>query len=285
MKQAKHRPKTILYIVGAITPVWNRASLRRLQDVFQRRGAWLPGSGRIVSGGTVGFEKVVDGLIVLGNAEIADPFRAVTASPVHELPLFYIQVEDAAEIMKARNLSKARKHFIWFSGSGLVHKGLDLVLEAFSRHPELHLHVYGAIEAEADFVREYHHELHELPNVHVEQWLLVGSPEFKAALLGNAFIVCPSAAEGCCSAVLNVCGNGGIVPIITKECGINLEDYGVLVGDTTVEAVETALLQAASFSDQELERRMRRTVAYIQVEHSRERYHQRMKAAIQSIVG
>ena len=42
MKQAKHRPKTILYIVGAITPVWNRASLRRLQDVFQRREPGCP---------------------------------------------------------------------------------------------------------------------------------------------------------------------------------------------------------------------------------------------------
>lgn len=284
LKQARRRPKTIMYMPGVIVPVWNRASFRRLQDVFQRRGVWLPESSRIISGGTIGCEKVVDGLIVLGNAAVADHFRVATASPVHEMPLFYIRVADAAEIMKARDLPKVRNHFMWFSGAGLVHKGLDLVLEAFSRHPELHLHVYGAIDHEPDFVREFHHELHELPNVHVEQWLAVESPGFRAALLANAFIICPSSAEGCCSSVLNVCGNGGIVPIITKECGINLEDYGVLAGDTTVEAVETALQQAASFSDQELERRMRRAAAYIQEEHSRERYHQRMKAAVQAIV-
>jgi glycosyltransferase involved in cell wall biosynthesis len=284
LQEAGLRPKTILYQGGAFVPVGNRASLRRLQDVFQRRGVWLPGSGRIAAGGIVGCEEVVDGLIVLGNAVTGDTYRAVTDRPVHQLPLLFIQVADAGDILQARDLARVKNHFMWFAGAGLVHKGLDLVLEAFARHPELHLHVYGAIDHEPGFSRAFHHELRELPNVHVERWLALESPEFREALLANAFVICPSAAEGCCSSVLNVCGNGAIVPILTRECGIDLEDYGVLVGATTVAAVEAALLQAAAFSEQELDRRMRRTADYMGAEHSRERYHQRMKAAVQAIL-
>ena len=276
-------PRTIIYMCGAYPPLSSSTSLQRLETVFQRRGVWLPGSARLSASG-IGSESVVDGLIVLGNDATADPFRALTRKPVHELPLFFHRMLEASEVLEARDLGEARKHFIWFAGSGLVHKGLDLVLEAFAKHPELHLHVYGSIENEMPFVRAFHHELYELPNVHVEGFLSLESPEFRAALLKSAFIICPSCSEACNSSVLNICGNGGNIPILTRVCGINLEDFGVLIQETTVAAVEAALLEASALSDSEVDRRLRATATYLQREHSLERYHQRMKQAIQSLL-
>ena len=276
-------PRTIIYMCGAYPPLSSSASLQRLESVFQRRGVWLPGSARLSAGG-IGTESVVDGLIVLGNAATADPFRALTRKPVHELPLFFHRMLEASEVLAARKLAEARKHFIWFAGSGLVHKGLDLVLEAFAAHPDLHLHVYGSIENEVPFLRAFHHELYELPNVHVEGFLALDSPEFRVALQNSAFIICPSCSEASASSVLNICGNGGNIPILTRMCAIELADFGILIGDTTVAAVEAALVEAAALSDQEVDRRLRSTAAYLQREHSMELYHQRLKQAIQSIL-
>jgi len=283
LKETTRLPRTILYHCGAYIPLSNAASLRRLEAVYRRRGVWLPGSARLTNAG-IGTEQVVDGLIVLGNEVAAAPFRALPPRPVHEIPLFFHQMVDADDIIRARDLSQARRHFIWFSGSGLVHKGLDLALEAFARHPELHLHVFGDLEGEAPFVRTFQHELQELPNVHVEGFLHLQSPAFRAALVDSAFTICASCAEACTSAVLNICGNGGNIPLLTRNCAIDLRDFGVLIGDTTIEAVEAALVEASSLSEAELDRRQRSSAAFFREAHSLERYHQRMKGAIQAVL-
>jgi hypothetical protein len=84
--------------------------------------------------------------------------------------------------------------------------------------------------------------------------------------------------------VLNICGNGGIIPIITAQCGIDLGDFGILVGNTTVEAVDAALLEAGGLGLEELDRRQRASAAHFQAEHSVERFQERMKWAIQDIL-
>ena len=188
------RLRTILYMCGAYVPWSNRASLARLDDLHRRRGVWLPGSARLGDPGW-GLERVVDGLIVLGNAVVAAPYRAVTPRPVHELPLFFLRVVDPEPVLAARDLSRARRHFVWFAGTGLVHKGLDLALEAFARHPDLHLHVYGAIQKEPAFLTAFQRELRGTPNVHVEGFLGLDGPAFRPALLASAFVVSPSCAE------------------------------------------------------------------------------------------
>jgi glycosyltransferase involved in cell wall biosynthesis len=283
LRETARFPRTILYLCGAHLAVSNSASLGRLEAVYRKRGVWLPESARLTPMG-IGTERVVDGLIVLGHASNAEPFRAITAHPVHELPLFFYATADADAVMNHRDLATARRHFLWFSGAGLVHKGLDLVLEAFSRHPELHLHVHGALYREPGFLRAFHHELYELPNVHLEGFLALRSPAFRAALQGSAFVICPSCSEANCSSVLNVCGNGGNIPLLTLQCGIKLQDFGILIGDTTVEAVEAALMEACALDAAELDRRQRATAAFMGREHSLEGYHGRLKAAVQTLL-
>ena len=46
-----------------------------------------------------------------------------------------------------KDFSTYNTHFLWLGSDGLVHKGLDLVLEAFSQMPEYRLTVCGPIRA------------------------------------------------------------------------------------------------------------------------------------------
>jgi len=98
-------------------------------------------------------------------------------------------------------------------------------------------------------------------------------------------MICPSCSEGSCSSVLNICGNGGLVPIITAQCGIDIGDFGILVGSTTVQAVEAALFEAGGLGLDELDRRQRASAAHFQNVHSLERFQERMTWSIQDILG
>ena len=48
-----------------------------------------------------------------------------------------------------RDWSQIKNRFLWFGSGGLVHKGLDLVLEAFAARPDLYLTVCGPIQERA----------------------------------------------------------------------------------------------------------------------------------------
>jgi glycosyltransferase involved in cell wall biosynthesis len=282
-REAARLPRTILYMNGTVSHVSNAASLERLEALYRRRGVWLPGSARL-GGEGLSIAAVVDGVVVLGNSVIAQPVRALTGHPVFQLPLFFHAMPAALDVPDQRDLGRARSHFMWFSGSGLVHKGLDLVLEAFAGRPHLHLHVHGDLSRETGFLQAYHHELRELPNVHVEGFLPLDSPRFRSALLETAFIICPSCAEACCSSVLNVCGNGGHVPVLTRECGIDTQEFGIGIAAGTVASVAAALDEAAALDDAAVARRIRDSAAFFRREHSLEGYHQRLKAAVGALL-
>jgi hypothetical protein len=115
-------------------------------------------------------------------------------------------------------------------------------------------------------------------------FLAIQSPEFRKALETSAFVICPSCSEGCNSSVLNICGNGGNIPVLTRECGIDLGDFGIPIEATTVEAVEAALLQASGLGDTELNERIHRAADFFLKEHSIENFRLRMKASVKAIL-
>ena len=63
-----------------------------------------------------------------------------------------------------------------------MHKGLDLVLEAFARMPELHLTVCGPIHEEPAFEAAFRRELYETPNIETLGWVDIASPAFAELL-------------------------------------------------------------------------------------------------------
>ncbi len=64
-----------------------------------------------------------------------------------------------------KNWNHVRNNFLWFSSSGFVHKGLDLVLDAFRDLPDCHLTICVTLEKDKDFINAYHNELFNTPNI------------------------------------------------------------------------------------------------------------------------
>ncbi|MBX9577074.1 MAG: glycosyltransferase [Chthoniobacterales bacterium] len=262
-----HLPKECLRILHATGPHWltyNRSETDRLASLLERRQISLMPRRQVEPTRSVEF---ADHVTVLGNEYTMESF-SFAKKPITRIP-----ISSAYEFSwpEERNFSKAKKKFLWVGSFGMVQKGLDLVLEAFSKLPELSLTVCGRPEKESDFYQCYQKELLHTPNIHLHGWIDMASPEFQAIAQAHAAIIYPGAAEGGAGSVIH-CMHAGMVPICTRETSVDLGDFGMLIKNGTVEAVmETARLFAA-LSDQEVQQRAETSYAHARKHHTREQF-------------
>ena len=126
-----------------------------------------------------------------------------------------------------KDFAAARRSFLWFGSGGLLHKGLDRVLEVFASLPEFQLTVLGPIEREPEFERAFHRELYQTPNIHTHGWIDVASPEFLAVARRHLALVYPSCSEGQNGGAVT-CMHAGLIPVLSRESGVDLDpDYGM----------------------------------------------------------
>ncbi|NUQ93652.1 MAG: glycosyltransferase [Gemmatimonadaceae bacterium] len=185
---------------------------------------------------------------------------AVTASPVTP---------------RARDDDFHDRTFLWFAGSGAVHKGLDRVLEVFARHPELTLHCVGPYEAERDFAAAYRRELYELPNIVSHGWMLPSDPRFRAIASQAAAFVLPSASESMSTAAAT-CLAFGLIPIVTARCGMDLPPGLGYVLDDEAAGLDEAILDLSARPRADVATLIGRTREHARRRHSREAFSARM---------
>jgi len=206
-----------------------------------------------------------DHIVILGNEYTAKSF-AFAKKPITRVPL-----SSAYEFPwpQERDFSKAKKNFLWVASYGMVHKGLDLVLEAFAQMPELALTICARPEKEPDFFRLYEKELRHTPNIHSRGWVDMASPEFAEIAKSHAATIYPSCSEGGGGSVIH-CMHAGMVPLCTYEASVDLNDFGMLIKNGTVEAVIETARAFAALPDQEIEERARASYEHVRKFHTRD---------------
>ncbi|HVH03921.1 MAG TPA: glycosyltransferase, partial [Amaricoccus sp.] len=197
--------------------------------------------------------EAADYATLLGNAWDFETY-AFAGKPVFQVPnpaaVTYPWLED-------KDFAAARNRFLWIGSQGFVHKGLDLVLEAFARMPDLHLTVCGPLHEEKDFVAAFGRELFETPNIETLGWVDIASPAFADLARRTLALVYPSCAEACCGTVVNSM-HAGLIPLASRESGVAIDpDFGGPVGGS-VEAVEAAVRRLAARPPAELAAMARR---------------------------
>ena len=255
----------------------NHATYTRLLDLQQRRAFSLPDSARLVEPNRA-IEHAHYG-IVLGNEVTLDTYRYASK------PLFPIVVPAAFHFPwdADKNFRDCRNRFLWFGSGGLMHKGLDLTLEAFVGMPEMHLTVCGPVETERDFVSTYYKELYQTTNIRTVGWVDVAGAEFRQIARSTVGIVYPSCAEGQAGTVVN-CLCAGLIPIISRESGITVDDFGLLLNGCTVEDIRSAARYVAALPAEELVIRARRAWEYAATHHSHDAYREAYDKIAQKII-
>jgi glycosyltransferase involved in cell wall biosynthesis len=158
---------------------------------------------------------------------------------------------------------------MWLGSGGLVHKGLDLVLEAFAGMPDFHLTVCGSVSDEKDFERAYGRELYGFPNIKTAGWLDITSPQFIDLMRTCVGLVYPSCSEaGGGSARVAIAG--GLIPILSYESSVDVYDFGMILPSSSVSEIRKAVTALAGLPAGELQTMARKGWEYTQKNHSRD---------------
>ena len=239
--------KKVMHITSSYSKYQNTQERKCLEDLKKRRNvSFTPQRYEVESDNPV----YADFLEGFGNKTVHNTFSQFN-KPIHLIP---ISVAQKYDFPRQKNFTGARTHFLFFGGGGAILKGLDLVVEAFSTLPNLHLHIIGPASYEEEFSKEYKKEL-VLPNIHCYQKpkisrdgiITVDGKLFNEIVDQCASIIYPSASEGTSGAVIQAM-HAGVIPLITKETGLPEDSPSVIIENPSVESI-ISLAQNISETD------------------------------------
>ncbi len=266
----------IFHIDSAHLLFHNAAEARRLLDLRNRRRITL--RERRYERLNFGIEYA-DCATIFGNQFTLGTFRYANK------PLFPVPVSSNTLYpwTEEKNVEACRKQFLWFGSGGMVHKGLDLVLEAFRDMPDYQLTVCGPVQQEKDFETEYYKELYETSNIHTVGWVDVQSPSFIEILKKSVGMIYPSCSEGQCTGVVT-CMHAGLIPIISSQTGVDVDDFGVVLRTCSIEEIKNAVQRVAEMPADKLEVTSRKAWEYARTNHTREKFVSEYRNAIECIL-
>lgn len=266
----------LFYITGAHWLFQNQAEYARLLDVQRRQGVTLLPRRTVSPSKNI---ECADHVFGLGNAFVHGTY-AYAAKPIHRLPLPAV-VSFAEPVPKP---VEAGKRFMWIGGGGAVHKGLDLVLEAFRLLPkDFELTICGPVPAEQDFVELYRRDLQETPNIRTVGRIDVRGSQFRALAEEAAALIYPSCSEGTPGSVVTAM-HAGLIPIVSREAGIDVEGFGVQLAESSVEAIVRALQDVAALSQDERAERSHRAWEQARFTYTRAAFREHLDAFLMTLI-
>lgn len=266
-----------LHVTGSHPSFAFAAERARLDALEARRGVRLATRRSFDELDTQRFDSsldVADVITMIGDAVTSSTLPSSAHRKVER-----IYVTGSPVKPRRRDDDFDDRTFFWFAGSGAVHKGLDLVLECFARHAELTLHCVGPYEAERDFVAAYSRELYRTPNIVSHGWIVPSDPRFATVAGRASAFILPSCSEGMSPAAVT-CMSFGLIPIVTRRCGLDLPNDVGHVLDDGASGLELAVLEAAHRERQQLSGEIERTRRLADTRHSRAAFTSRMEALI-----
>lgn len=264
----------LFYVTGAHWLFQNHAEYGRLLDLQRRVGSSLAPRRTVPASKNLEYADRVFGL---GNAFIHGTY-AYARKSIFALPL-------PSTVSFAEPTAKpieAAKRFLWIGGGGAVHKGLDLVLEAFRALPDYELTVCGPVQAEADFVALYRRELFEMPNIRIVGRIDVRGPQFRALVEQASALIYPSCSEGTPGSVVTAL-HAGLIPIVSREAGVDVDGFGYQLSEVSVEAIVCALKVVAELSAEERLEKSRQAWDHARRTFTRERFRAQLDAFLATL--
>ena len=217
---------------------------------------------------------------VLGNEFTLNTYRYAN-KPLYRVPLPTLAT---FPLFEGKNFDSIKINYLWFGSHGFVHKGLDLVLEAFAQMPEYNLTVCGPIEKENDFKEVYNKELYHTPNINTIGWVDIDSKEFESILKQCIGIVYPSCAEGGGGSVI-ICMHGGLIPIVTHEASVDVTDeYGFILNKPTLDEIQKTVRYLSGLPGKKLKSMSNKAREFARTNHTKDVFIKRHREVIEGII-
>lgn len=269
----------ILYATGCNPFYSYKTSMEQVQNFYLSKGKLMPRSSRVTENFWTCSYFLSDKIIALGNKFVADTF--INVNPLincESVNAFYFDVYDIN--IDAKNFDISKKHFLWFGSSGLLHKGLDLLIDIFLERKDITLHICGASKDEIKFWDYYQSKIVNCKNIIDYGFVDIKSDKFKNLMNECAFCVYPTASEGGSPALLNVMANGGLIPIASKACGIDIEDFGFEFNELNRVEIEKYIDKVISLSSNELLQKSKYVKQFVKENFTFLNYKKNLKSSI-----
>lgn len=267
---------SIYFSTGTYWEFFNKQERERFEYLNERHSIVLP-YDRYIYNSEEFANRHADGIICLGNDFVKETYS--------KFPLV-IAVNNAAfpddkYRYDEKNFEQGRKNFLFYSGSGNVHKGLDLLLDVFQKTKN---HLYIVTIIEPIFEKAFYKELHDVPNIHLVGDIHLHDSITYPILNRCNFVIHPSCSEGQPGSVIE-CMHKGLIPIVSREAGIDTDDFGIMLDNCSIEEILRVVQEVSRKSPEWYRERSIRTRNNALQYYTKERFLQSMKDAIEYIVG
>ncbi len=255
----------------------NQSAYSRLLSLKERKGVCLSNIKMVEANLAI---ENSDCATILGNEYTINSYKYAKKS-IYRIP---ISVPEVYDFDDQKDFSSAKNNYLWFGSSGFVHKGLDLVLEAFEKLPDHKLTVCGPIDEEKAFVKAYHDHLYNMPNIHTHGWIDVKSPEFLNICRNCIGLVYPTCAEGGGGSVIT-CMHAGLIPIISYESSVDIGTNGIVLKENTIEKIKQSVMKLSGHSPDELHQLSKSTWKFVNKTHTRAIFTKTYNEFVTNILG
>lgn len=268
-----------LHCTGSDPYYQNAAEIKRVEEVNRRRnGNYVPKRVLAEPEWTYISLEAADACSLIGNEHTRSTYPEKYRKKMELVTVSASEIDDRGK--KIRDHVPSKREFLWFFGNGVVHKGLDLLLEIFAAHPNLHLHIVGDVTAEEDFCEIYKKELTDTDNIHLHGYLFPTSVEFQSLLQDVFCFVAPSCSESISTAAVT-CLQLGLYPILSRDTGVSLPTgCGLYIEKLTTDYIEKLVLAVMEMKDDEIIYQTRQTQEDALKRFSRKAFKDRMEKFI-----
>ena len=180
------------------------------------------------------------------------------------------------------NITQMRKttNFLVFGTKGFVHKGNDLLVDVFARHPQWNLYLCGT---------EIKQECRKIgvrlpPNVFDCGFVDVESENYLKLVTKCMYVLLPSCSEGMSTALLT-CMRHGMIPVTMRGTGMDeLENYCEYFEGFQISQIEQCLVELVSRDNTVLTEKSQRIYEYANKSFVLSQYTRNMKRVLDAIM-
>ena len=255
----------------------NKAQCERLLFVQKKKGVTIYPKKRVEINFAI---ENADFATILGNEFTKNTYRYANKN-IYRVPISTPVIFPWPE---KKDFKSCRKSFLWFGSEGMVHKGLDLVLEAFVAMPDFQLIVCGPISQENDFEKAYYKELYETKNIQTLGWIDITGPKFVEITNKCIGLIYPSCSEGGGGSVIT-CLHASLIPIVSYESSVDIkDDFGFILRNCSLDEIKYSINFVSNLPTEKLETMARKAWEFARENHTRETFSRDYKNAITSIL-
>lgn len=266
---------TYLYFsTGSYWKFHNQQEEKRFEEFKIRHGKALPNDRRIDYPEEAANQRA-NAIICLGNQGAADTYKDFEF--VYNLPIGSFTTQGNAKTIA--ELEAGRENVLYVAGAGNIHKGLDLVLDAVNELPNLHLYIYTFLDN--DFTHVYAKQLAG-NQVTICDFEAFPNEKFLELTRKCNTAIMPSCSEGSPGSIVEAIIQG-LIPIVSKEAHIDVDDFGITLKDNTVDTIKKALSSLVSEDIKKLQLKSKSANRIGLTRHSKERYERSLANIVRDI--